>query len=110
MGNCATLAPLSNAVILARPVLLHLVDAQDRVHGQEGALDAGEFALDALLAGIEHHGRALAEHQLLDLDEAEQLAVAHLAGVDLVNLALIHEHNAENVTGCHGGARGSLLL
>jgi hypothetical protein len=22
--------------------------------------------------------------------------------VDLVNLALIHEHNAENVTGCHG--------
>jgi hypothetical protein len=28
--------------------------------------------------------------------------VADLAGVDLVNLALIHEHNAKNVTGCHG--------
>ena len=42
--------------------------------------------------------------QLLHLDEAKQLPVVYLAGVNLVNLALIHEHNAENVTGCHGSA------
>src|SRR5689334_12608533 len=91
---------------LRRAVLLHLVDAQDRVHRQEGALDTGEFALDALLGGVEHHRGALAEQQLLHLDEPEQLPVADLAGVYLVNLALIHEHNAENVTGCHGSRGG----
>ena len=35
-----------------------------------------------------------------------RLAVADLAGVDLVNLALIHEHNAENVTGWPWVSRG----
>ena len=94
---------------LADAVLLHLIDAQHRMHGQEGALDPGELALDALLGRVDHHRGALPEHQFLHLDEAEQLAVADLAGVHLVNLALIHEHNPENVTGCHGSARGSLL-
>ena len=47
------------------------------------------------------------EQQLLDLYETEQLAMADAARVDLVNLALIHEHNAENVTGCHGCAGGA---
>src|SRR5215469_1739598 len=91
---------------LADAVLLHLVDAQDRMHRQEGALDAGELALDALLRGVEYHRGALAEQQFVDLDESEQLSVADAPGVDLVNLALIHEHNAENVTGCHGSGWG----
>src|SRR5580700_10810077 len=77
------------------------------MHGQEGALNPRELALDSLLGRIEHNRGALAEHELLDFDESEQLAVAHLAGVYLVNLALIHEHNAKNVTGCHGRAGGA---
>src|SRR3989440_11962947 len=36
--------------------------------------------------------------------------MTHFVGIDLVNLALIHEHNPENVTGCHGLERGSLLV
>src|SRR6516225_11278855 len=87
-------------------VLLHFIDPQDRMHQQEGALDARELALDALFGGVEHHGGALAEQQLLHLDETEQLAVADPPGVYLVNLALVHEHNAENVTGCHGSRMG----
>jgi len=91
---------------LRRAVLFYFIDAQDRVHRQEGALDAGELTLDALFRGIEYHGGALAEQQLLHLDETEQVAVADAPGVHLVNLALIHEHNAENVTGCHGSRVG----
>src|SRR6516165_6858530 len=91
---------------LRRAVLLHLIDAQDRVHRQEGALDAGELTLDALFGGVEHHGGSLTEQQLLHLDETEQFPVADAPGVYLVNLALIHEHNAENVTGCHGSRMG----
>src|SRR5438309_2128917 len=65
---------------LGRAVLLHFVDAQDRMHGQEGALHAGKFALDALLRGVEDHRGALPEQQLLDLYESEQLSVADFAG------------------------------
>ena len=78
MGNCVTLAPAFQRGDLADAVLLHLVDAQHRMHGQKGALDPLEFALDALLGRVEHHGGTLAEQQLLDLDEAEQLPVATL--------------------------------
>src|SRR5580658_54287 len=91
---------------LADAVLLHLVDPQDRMHRQKGALDSGELALDALFGGVEHHAGTLTKHKLFDLDEAEQLAVTDAARVHLINLALIHEHNPENVTGCHGGFQG----
>src|SRR5688572_2211206 len=86
---------------LADALFLHFVDSQDGMHGQHGALDVRELGLDALLARIHDHGGALAEYQFLDFNEAKQATLAHFAGVDLVNLALVHEHNLENVTGCH---------
>ncbi len=64
-------------------------------------LTPGELGLDALLARVQDHGGAFPEDQLLDLDEPEQATLAHFPGVHLVNLALVHEHNLENVTGCH---------
>src|SRR6516162_9676541 len=87
-------------------VFLHLIDAQDGVHRQESAFYPGKLTLDALLGRVQHHGRSLPKEQLLHLDEPEQLAMADPAGVHLVNLALIHEHDAENVTGCHGSHGG----
>src|SRR6187399_346655 len=86
---------------LGLPLLLHLVDAQDGMHREHGALDAGEFGLDAFLARIQDHGGTLTENQLFHLDESEQPALTDLTGINLVNLALVHEHNLENVTGCH---------
>ncbi len=71
------------------------------MHGQHGALDAREFGLDAFLGGVEDHRSTFPEYQLFDLDEPEQAPLADLAGINLVNLALVHEHNLENVTGCH---------
>ncbi len=50
---------------------------------------------------IQDHRGALPKDQLFNLDESEQPALAHLTGINLVNLALVHEHNLENVTGCH---------
>ena len=80
------------------------------MQGQIGSFDAVEFALDAFLGRVHDHRGALAENDVLDLDESEQLAVTDAPRVDLVNLALIHEHNAENVTDCHGLGWGSLLI
>jgi hypothetical protein len=60
-----------------------------------------ELGFDAFFARSEDHGGTLAEHQLFDLDETEQATLAHFPGINLVNLALVHEHNLENVTGCH---------
>src|ERR1035438_4559819 len=85
----------------ADSLLLHLIDAQHRVHGQVGALYLVEFGLDLLLGRVDDHGRTLAEHQFLDLDEAKQAAMAYFAGVDLVHLSLIYEENFKNVTRGH---------
>ncbi len=68
---------------------------------QVGALHAGEFDLDLFLGGVDHDRRPLAEDQFLDLDEAEHRAMAHLAGIDLEDLALVVENDLENVTGGH---------
>jgi len=73
------------------------------VHGQIGAFHIVKFGLDFLLGRVHDDRGALAKDQLLDLDEAKQAAVTDLAGIDLVDLALIHEQNLENVTRCHLG-------
>src|SRR5262245_29321693 len=74
-----------------RAALGHLVDAHDRVHGDEGAVDVGELAPQLVLRRIDHHLRPLAEQEPLDLDEAEQVALPDGAGVDLIHLAVIQE-------------------
>src|SRR5512139_3660871 len=82
---------------LAGAALGDLVDPEHGMHGQETALDAVELRLDPLLRRIEQHAGALAEGQLLHLDETQHRAMTDLAGVDLVNLALVHEQDAEYV-------------
>ena len=74
-------------------LLFHLVDADDRVHRQVGTPDVLELGLDPLLGWIDDDTGALAEDEFLDLDEAEQPAMADAAGVDLVDLALAHEND-----------------
>src|SRR5262245_53653705 len=85
---------------LAHALLAHLVHAQHRMHRQIGTFDTVEFSFDLLFRRIDHYGGALAEHQLLDLDEAEQRTMADLARIDLVDLALVNENDLENVTDC----------
>ena len=100
-GKLADVAPLKGRD-LAHSLLLHLIDPQHRMQRQVGALDPLELALDTLFPRIQDHRGALAEHQILHFQEAEQRSVGHFAGVNFINFALIHEHNLENVTGCHG--------
>src|SRR5262245_37196539 len=71
------------------------------MHRQIRALDALELSLDLLLGRVDHDRRTLAEHQFFDLDETQQRAMTDLAGIDLVDPALVHENDLENVTGCH---------
>src|SRR5690606_38751485 len=81
---------------LADALLVVFVDAQHRVERDVRPLHALELALDALLGGIHHDGRARPEHELLDLHETEQRPVADTAGVDLVNLTLVQEQDLVN--------------
>ena len=93
---------------LADALLRHLVDAQHGVHGQEAALHARELRLDALFGGVDDDAGTLAEHELLDLDEAEHLALADLAGVDLVDLALVDEDDLVDVLRGHALGAGKV--
>ena len=43
--------------------------------------------------GRARHTRMIAEHQFLDRDETEHVAMANAARVDLVDLALTHKYN-----------------
>ena len=80
MGNGMTLpAPLGLAD-LRRTQALDLVDADDRVHRHEAAQNAFELRLELLLAGVHHHLGALAEDELLDFQEAPQIALVDLLG------------------------------
>src|SRR6185369_1930053 len=82
---------------LAGTPLVHFIDAQHGMQRQITAFDALEFGLDALLGRVENQAGALAKNQLLDLHETQHRAVADFASVDLVNLALVHEHDPEYV-------------
>src|SRR6266404_2400582 len=86
---------------LADTLLLDLVDAQHRMHGQVGALYIVELGLYLLLGWVDYHRRSFAENQFLDFDGAEWSSVAYFPCVDLVNLALIYELTFENVTRGH---------
>src|SRR5882672_661011 len=86
---------------LAHALLLHFVDSQDRVQGQICTLYTGKFGLNLLFGRIDHDARTLAKNKFLDLDKTKKRAMAHLARIDLVDLALVHEHHLENVTGSH---------
>ena len=80
---------------LADALLVDLVDSNDRVHWQVASLDALEFRLDLFLGRVEHDGTAFTEHELFDFDETEERTVTDFAGVDLVDLALVHECDFE---------------
>ena len=110
MGNCVTLAPASRAVILLTPCFFTSSMRSTECIGRKVRLTPANSLLMRSSPGSSTTDGALAEHEVLHLDEPEQVAMADLAGVDLVNLALIHEHNAENVTGCHGSDGDSLLI
>src|SRR5690606_41969731 len=74
-----------------RPQAFHLVDADNRVHRHEAAQHTLELRLQFLLARVDHHLGALAEHELLDLQKAPQVTLEDLLGVHLVHLALVEE-------------------
>ena len=78
-----------------------LVNAQDGVHRNVAAFDAGEFALEFFLGRVEHDLRTFAEHVLLDLDETVQIALVDIACVELVDLVLVQKDDLVNGLGRH---------
>ena len=70
-------------------------------------LYTGKLRLDFFLGGIDDHCRSFPENQLFDLNEAEQVSVSDISGVNLVDLALIMKYDFEKVSGRH---LGSMLL
>src|SRR5699024_9237857 len=72
---------------LADPFLFHLVDADNRMHGNEGTLYTGKLVFQFLFGRIDHHLGALTKQKLFDFDEAIQVALINLADIDLVDLA-----------------------
>ena len=71
-----------------------MVDPNDRVQGDVNASHTLELVLEPVLGGIHENLRSLSEHDSLDLDEAEQIALSHRFGVDLVNLPLLKEDDS----------------
>jgi len=66
------------------------------VHGDVGAVDPLEFALELLFRRIDQHGRTLAEDQSLNFDKAIHARLRNTLGVDLVDPALIEENHPED--------------
>src|SRR5690349_1930972 len=95
LGECRERHDLAGAfrerADLGSAGLVDLVDADHRVHRDVAAHDAFELGLELFLARVDHDARLFAEHQLLDLDESQQRTMADVAGVDLVDLPLVHE-------------------
>ena len=100
IGNGATLLP-SNALILACPCFFTSSMRRMECIGSMVHLTPVNSDLMRSSPGSRTTRGTLAEDQLFHLDESEQPALADLTGINLVNLALVHEHNLENVTGCH---------
>ncbi len=75
---------------------------------QVDPLDAFEFGFQPLLRRVHDDLRTLAEQQPLDLDEAEQTALADPFGVDLEELALVEEDDLIDPFGRHVARRGRL--
>src|SRR5580698_5624478 len=90
---------------LGRAFPRHLIDTYDGMHGDEALLHSLELALELLLARVHHQAAALAEDHLFDLDEPPEALLAHLPGIDLVELALVHEDDFVDVTCGHGLAK-----
>src|SRR5690606_23818688 len=89
---------------LAAALLLHLVDADHGVERNETALDPGELGLELFLGGVDDHLGALAKDEFLGLEKAPEIALVHVAGVDLENLALIEEDDLVDRILCHDAA------
>ncbi len=76
---------------LVDTLLVDLVDAHHGVQREVGPAYPGELGLEPLLRGVEHDLAALAEQDLLDLDERIERTLADLARVDLVEVTLLME-------------------
>ena len=61
------------------------------MHGNQNAAGAGKLILEFLLGGIDDHGGMLVEQQSRDFNEAIELTLADLFGMQLIDLALIVE-------------------
>ena len=59
--------------------------------GDHGAIDVGKFTLQLLVAGVDDERRVVVPHEVGDLDEAEQLTLAHFPDIDFVTLVVTNE-------------------
>jgi hypothetical protein len=83
-------------------LLVDLIDANDRVHGEVGSGDVLEFGLDFFLGRVHDNGCALTENQLLDFNESEQSPLANLTSVNFIDLSLAHEYDSVEIFLDHG--------
>ena len=75
----------------------YLVDAHDRVKRDVRAFDAVELLLQPFLRRIDHDLRTPSKGQIFDFDETEKPTLGDLAGVNLIDLALVEKDNLINV-------------
>lgn len=79
------------------------------MHRHETANHAFELRLELFFARVDHHLRALTKDELLDFQEAPQIALVDLLGVHLEHLALVEENHLVDwsFTFGHGGRNTS---
>ena len=69
--------------------LFDFVNSNDRVHGDEGPLNAFEFIPELIFRWINQHLRVVSENVVFNLNKAIKVALIYVFRVDFKNLALI---------------------
>ena len=85
-----------------RSLFLYLVHPDDRMDRDQGELHALELRLETLDGRVHQDGAGLLEQQTAHLDESVEVGLNDARGVDLVDLALVVEGDAEDA---HGSCR-----
>ncbi len=85
-----------HGVYFANSSFFDLIDANNRVHGNIGSLDARELGPEPLLGRINNDCILFSEKKTVHFNETENRAMPHSLGIDFVNPALIGEYHFEN--------------
>ena len=86
---------------LAGAMFLDLIDSEHRMHRLERAQPSNSLLMRSSVGSrttLEHSPNSTSSTSI----NPNNSPWPTFTTLDLVNLALIHEHNAKNVTGCHG--------
>ena len=71
--------------------MFHFIDSDNRLQWDIGAFHAGKFGLEPFLGGVDNNGGSLTENDFRNFDEGEHVALMNLAGMKLIDIALVVE-------------------